>query len=574
MPKLLRINTRTREYAFQEMGPYAGLGGRALTSRLVRSEVPASCHPLSAENRLVAAGGMLTGTRAANSGRISVGGKSPLTRGVKESNAGGMFSQKLARLDIAGVVLEDRPGADAGLVTVRIGPDGVKFLDAGGLSGLGTYAAAGRLREEHGGKAAAMLIGPAGESCRLGASIQFTDTAGRPARAAGRGGLGALMGSKKVKAIVVDDGGTNRIRYADEGAFKTASGRWAEILKSHPVTGQGLPAFGTAILINIVNEAGALPTKNFREGRFAWAQAVSGEQMAETIKARGGKIREGCHAGCVIQCSQTYVDENGEYMSSGLEYETVWAMGPNTLIRDLDEIARLDRMCDDLGLDTIEMGNTLAMAMEAGLIPWGDGRAALELLSRAGTSDPLGKIIGNGAAFTAEALAVDRVPVVKRQSLPAYDPRAVKGVGVTYATSPMGADHTAGYAVCQNILKCGGDVNPLSKEGQVELSRGLQIATAAVDSTGLCLFVAFAVLDVADGLQTVCDMITARTGVKTGPEAFLDLGKRVLRDEYAFNEAAGFTKFQDQLPDFFKEKLPPHDVAWDFSLDELQQARA
>jgi len=577
MARLLRINIQKKESSFEELsGDYAGLGGRGLTSRIIRKEVPPTCHPLSKDNKLVIATGLLTGTIAANTGRISVGGKSPLTGGIKEANSGGVLSQKLARLDIMGIVVEDKPESDSPLMTIFINKDGVQIIETPELAGLGTYETSARLFEKFGPKVGIMVIGPAGENLRLGASIQFTDPKGRPARAAGRGGLGALMGSKKIKAIDVDDSGAKAAQPADPETFKAAAKRWAEILRNHPVTGQGLPSYGTAILVNIINEAGAFPTKNFRDGRFEAAADISGEKMVELIEKRGGVVKEGCHPGCVIQCSQAYHDEKGEYLTSGFEYETVWAFGANTTIKNLDHIAQLDRLCDDLGLDTIEMGNTIAVAMEGGVIPWGDGQAAIDLMKRIyDPDDYLGRIIANGAAFTGEALGVDRVPVVKRQALPAYDPRAVKGVGVTYATTPMGADHTAGYGVCQNILKVGGDVNPLGKEGNIEISRNLQIATAAIDSTGLCLFVAFAVLDTEDALDVIAKMISAKYGINFTTDDIVKTGIEILKDEYSFNKDAGFTKAHDQLPGFFaKEKLPPHNTVWDFTIDELQKARA
>jgi aldehyde:ferredoxin oxidoreductase len=575
MQKILRINTRTREFRFEELGEYAGLGGRALTSRMVLREVPATCHPLSAANKLVIAAGVLTGTAVANSGRISLGAKSPLTGGIKESNSGGQFAQKLARLGILAIVLEDKPAADTGFLNIRITKDGVSFADAGGLVGKGTYACMEEIMAAHGEKTGAMLIGPAGETCRMAASVQFSDPEGRPARAAGRGGLGAVMGSKKIKAVILDDAGCKLVAPAQPEPFKAAVRRWVEILKGHPVTGQGLPGFGTAILVNIINEAGALPTKNFREGRYEHAAAISGEAIAETITKRGGKVKHGCHTGCIIQCSQEYVDKAGKYLTSGFEYETVWAFGANTLIKDLDDIAALDRACDDMGLDTIDMGNTVAMAMEGGIIPWGDGKAAEKLIRRVGDkSDALGRIIGNGTGFAAQAFGVDRVPVVKNQALPAYDPRSVKGVGVTYCTTPMGADHTAGYAVCQNILKVGGDVEAKGKAGQIEISKNLQIATAAVDGLGLCLFVAFAVLDNADGVPCMADMTAALIGKPYGVDDVVALGVDTLKDELAFNKAAGFTAQHDQLPDFFRnEPLAPHGTTWDFSAEELQAAK-
>jgi aldehyde:ferredoxin oxidoreductase len=383
--------------------------------------------------------------------------------------------------------------------------------------------------------------------------------------------MGAVMGSKRVKAIVVDDKGTQRLAASDPEAFKAANKRWVEMLNEHPVTGQGLPAYGTAVLINLINEAGALPTQNFRSGRFEFAQDISGERMAELIEERGGVLKEGCHPGCVINCSQVYHDKEGNYLTSGFEYETIWAFGSNTLVKDLDDIAVMDKICDDVGVDTIEMGVTIGVAMEGGLIPWGDGKAAIELLKQVGTGEPLGKIIGNGAAFTGQALGVDRVPVVKKQGLPAYDPRSVKGVGVTYATSPMGADHTAGYAVTANVLKVGGDIDPLKKAGNVEISKNLQVATAAVDTAGLCLFVAFAVLDNEDGVQTIVDLLNAQYGLNLTPDDVVALGISILQDEKSFNTGAGFTKADDRLPDMFAETLPPHNTSWDFSDEELQQ---
>jgi aldehyde:ferredoxin oxidoreductase len=273
----------------------------------------------------------------------------------------------------------------------------------------------------------------------------------------------------------------------------------------------------------------------------------------------------------VIKCSNVYHDKEGKYLTSGFEYETIWAFGAHTTIRNLDEIAMMDRLCDDFGLDTIEMGVTIGIAMEGGLIPWGDGKASIELLSKVGEYSPEGKIIGNGALFTGDALGVDRVPVVKKQAFPAYDPRSCKGVGVTYATSPMGADHTAGYGVTANILSVGGTIDPLKKEGNVELSQGLQVATAAIDAAGLCLFIAFAVLDNEDGLPTVAKMLNAQYGLELTPDDILELGKSILRNEKEFNKKAGFTAVDDLMPEFFQEEFPPHKTQWDFTQEDLQK---
>jgi len=573
MSRLLRIDTKNKTFAFEPMGAYDGLGGRALTSRLVNREVPPTCHPLSAKNKLVIATGIVTGRPAGSSGRLSIGAKSPLTGGIKESNVGGSFAQRLARLDMMGVVLEGKPEYGSAPVTIVLGKDGVTFEDASSLRYLGTYETVKRLMEKHGDKASVLCVGPAGDTYRQNASIQVSDPNGRPARAAGRGGLGAVLGSKGVKAIVIVESGSAPA-IADKEAFKAASRRWVEIIKGHPVTAEGLPSLGTAVLVNILNEAGGLPTKNFRSGRFDHAGDISGEHIAELIKERGGEVKEGCHAGCIIQCSQAYHDKEGKYLTSGFEYETVWGFGANLLVKDIDDIAMLDRLCDDLGLDTIETANAMAMAMEAGLIPWGDGKAAIELLKSVyDPKNPMGRIIGGGTNYVAQAYGVDRVPVVKNQAMPAYDPRAVKGVGITYATTPMGADHTAGYSVAQNILGVGGKVNPLTKDGQIELSKALQIATASIDASGFCLFVAFAVLDTPDGVECMSNMIQAAYGKPFGVDDFLNLGKNILRDEFAFNAAAGFSSVHDQLPDFMDEILPPHNVTWDFSAEEMQAVK-
>lgn len=575
MPKILRINTRTKEYAFEEVGQYTNLGGRALTSRVINKEVPADCHPLSSENKLVFATGLLGGSTAANSGRVSVGTKSPLTGGIKESNSGGLFAHKMPKMDLLAIILEDKPEDQTPFSTIFITENKVIFKDASDIVGMDNYPAHDKLLEEYGDKLCAAMIGPAGETVRQTATIQFTDPYKRPARSAGRGGTGAVMGSKKIKAIILDPEFSNKVGAVDVEAFKDARKTWVNILQGHPVTSQGLPGFGTSILVNVVNEAGALPGKNFRFGQVDHAADISGEKIAEVIESRKGKTTEGCHAGCVIQCSQQYNDKDGNYVTSGFEYETVWAFGANAMIKDIDDIAELDRICDDKGMDTIEIGNTVAIAMDGGIIPWGDGKAAIELLKKVGTKDPMGMIIGNGVTFAGGAFGVERLPVVKNQSMPAYDPRAVKGVGVTYATTAMGADHTAGYGVTANILKVGGDIDGHKKEGNVELSKNLQVATAAIDSMGFCLFVAFAVLDSDNGVQTMADLVQAYTGNTFSVDDLINLGVNCMKDEQDFNERAGFTKMDDKLPRFFEtDPLPPHNVVWDIDENELQGAKA
>jgi len=574
MNKILRIDMGAAggpKTVVTEVGDYAGFGGRALTSAVVSKEVPATCHPLSAENKLVIAPGMLSGTTAAMSGRISVGCKSPLTGGIKEANAGGQPSQVLGRLGYAAIVLEGKPSGDD-LYKVVITKDGVRVVAANSLKMLGNYKTVEKLVAEHGNRIAVISIGPAGEMKLSAASIACTDPELRPTRHAGRGGVGAVMGSKGVKAIVLDDTGMKMRSPKDPEAFKEANKRWVEGLRKHPVTGEALPAYGTNVLANVVNEAGAYPTYNFKQGRFDGVAKISGETQAETETARGGSATHGCHRGCVIRCSGIYHDKDGKYLTKQPEYETVWAHGANCGIDDLDSIAMLDFVDDETGIDTIEMGATIGVAMDAGLARFGDAQAAINLVKEVAKGSPLGRILGSGAAVTGKVFGVERVPVVKGQSMPAYDPRAVKGIGVTYATTPMGADHTAGYAVATNLLKVGGDVDPLSTRGQIELSRNLQIATAAVDATGMCLFVAFAVLDQPETFQALIDMINACHGLKLTADDVAALGKKVLSMERDFNARAGFSAKHDRLPDYFKnEAVAPHNVVFDIPDEELDQ---
>ena len=570
MFKILRVNMADLSVKSEDLPEaYQGLGGRGLTSAIVSTEVEPTCSPIGPNNKLIFAPGLLGGTNCANSGRISVGGKSPLTEGIKEANSGGQAGGYLARLGIAAVVIEGMP-AEEKLYKLFIGKDKCELSPADDLKGLGNYATVDRLKGEFGEKVGFVSIGQAGEWKLVGASIAFTDKELRPTRHAGRGGLGAVMGSKGLKAIVIDPAGGELAPLADKEAFKAASKRFAKALQEHPVTSQGLPTYGTAVLINVINEAGGLPTRNFSSGRFEGAEKVAGETLNKITVERKGNPTHGCMAGCIIKCSGIFVDEKGEYVSKWPEYETVWAWGPNCGIDDLDAIARIDRGCDDIGLDTIEMGNSVAVAMEAGIKEFGDAAGAEEMLGEIGKGTPLGRVLGSGAAVVGKTFGVRRVPVVKGQALPAYDPRAVKGIGVTYATSPMGADHTAGYAVAQNIMKVGGDVDPLKPEGQAKLSSDLQAVTAVVDATGLCLFVAFAAMDIEDAFNAIVDMVNAKYGLSLTGDDVTSLGQRILGMERDFNRRAGFTEADDRLPEFFKfEKLPPHNQVFDVPDEEL-----
>lgn len=572
MDKILRVNMADLSSRIESVPTaWAGLGGRGLTSTIVAAEVPPTCHALGASNKLVFAPGLLSGTAAANSGRLSAGAKSPLTGTIKESNAGGTAAQMLARLGIKALIIEGIPTEDK-WYSLHVNKDGVSVQEETELVGKKNFAVIEALEARLGKKTGILMIGPVGELKMAAANISVKDPDSK-IRSHGRGGLGAVMGSKKIKFISIDDQGAPGVTIADPEKFKVAARTFAKALLEHPVSGQGLPTYGTNVLVNILNEAGGLPTQNFKVGQFAGADKISGETLNETITARGGKVKHGCHAGCIIQCSQVYNDINGKYVTSGFEYETIWGLGADCCIDNLDDIARADSIMDDIGIDSIETAVVFGVAMEAGILPWGDSKEMLRILSEEiGKGTPLGRILGGGAGAVGKAYGVTRVPVVKNQAIPAYDPRSVKGIGITYATSTMGADHTAGYTIATNILNVGGFVDPLKKEGQVELSRNLQIATAAVDSTGMCIFVAFPALDIPECLPALIDMLNARFGIALTGDDVTNLGKHILRVEHQFNIEAGFTNKDDRLPEFFsKETVAPHNAIWDFSDAEIDE---
>jgi len=584
MPKkILRINMSTLKFAYEAVPEkWARWAGRGLTSNIICDEVDATCHPLGPNNKLAIAPGWVSGSPAApSSGRTSFGAKSPLTGGIKESNAGGLSSQKIAKLGLAAIIVEGQPAKNK-WYTVVVNKDGVKFEDAASLMGKGMYEVDELLWKQY-PDTAVIGIGPAGEMKLSNAGISINDMENQPGRYAGRGGLGAVMAARGIKAMIVDDRGGPGVDIVNQDLFKQGRRKLTESIQEHALTkkGGGLNSFGTAVLINILNEAGGLPTRNFSAGQFEGAAKISGERIAEVIEERckGGKgegtTDHGCHPGCIIKCSSIYPDEEGNAFVSCLEYETAWALGANCGVDDLDWVAKMTRECNDAGLDTIEAGNTLAIAMEGGVIPFGDGAAAMDLLSEVKKGTPMGRIIGQGVEATAKAFGVHRVPTCKGQSMPAYEPRAVKGIGVTYATTPMGADHTAGYTIAPEIAGVSGKLDPLSDEGKAELSLTFQAATAFIDSTGYCLFIAFPILDIAKGWEGMAESVAGVTGLNITGADVIPLGKEILKIERLFNERAGFTAADDRPPEFMRyEKLPPHNVVWTITDQQLDSVYA
>ncbi len=572
---ILRLNMNERTYRVSEVPEaYKKMGGRGMSSSLVYDEVPPLCHPLGPNNKLVFAPGIVTGTTAPTSARVSAGAKSWLTGGIKESNAGSSWASSLANLGIKALIVEGQPKEKGKYWTAHLTWDDkanqpkVEFLPADPFVGKDLYEVFPKVYEQFGTRAAIAACGVAGEYRYGNSGIAFNDLGKRPSRYSGRGGLGAVMASKGLKFIVLESKGGPGVTLAHKGSFEQGAKKLTEALREHAITKPkgGLNTYGTAVLINIMNEAGGLPTRNFSSGRFEGAAKIAGEAIFEGAKKRVGKevYNHACSPGCIIQCSNTWYKPDGTEHASCVEYESDWALGANCGIDSLDDVAEMVRLCNAYGLDTIEAGTTLAVAMEAGVIPFGDGKKAIQLVHEMGQGTPMGRILGGGTEFAGRAFGITRVPTVKRQSMPAYEPRAVKGIGITYATTTMGADHTAGYTIAPEILSVGGKADPLSPEGKAALSRAFQATTAFIDSTGHCLFIAFAVLDIPSGFEGMMEECNGVLGTQWTSEDAVKIGTDVLRKERAFNEAAGIGKAEDRVPEFMKfEPLPPHNQVFD-----------
>ncbi len=556
-----RINVRTQSLSIEPTpAAWEKLGGRALLARILLDEVPPSCQPLGPANKLIFAPGLLVGHMLSSTDRISIGAKSPLTGGVKEANAGGRTGLHMATLGIKALIVEDFPAGEA-LWLLRLSLQGAEWHPAEGLTGLGVYDSAKALVERFGEKNAISLIGPGGEMKMLSAGIQNLDKDKVPSRIAARGGLGAVMASKGLKAIVFDNAGGQKPRLLHPEDFKQAQKEYLAALAAHPQTAL-YRDYGTQAMPQMTQHFGALPTRNFSAGTFEQVESISGEFMRELLLKRGGasQTTHACMAGCSIRCSNVFGGEDGKSIVSPLEYETVGLMGSNLGIGDLDTIARLNWQANDLGLDTIELGAALGVAADSGLFAFGDGAAALKLMDEIRAGSPLGRLLGAGAGMVGRVYGNLRVPVVKNQAMSAYEPRAIKGTGVTFATSPQGADHTCGLTIRANV-------NHLDPAGQAKLSLGAQLNMAGYDSLGACIFAGFGY---ASAPKVIPALIRARYGWEM-PENYLqELGRETIRLEREFNRRAGFTAKDDRLPEYMtREPLPPNNAIFDVSEDDL-----
>ncbi len=554
--RIIRISMNNEQITFQDIPKeWAYLGGSALIGKIMNKEVPPLCDPLGRENKLIVACGPLAGTRAPQMGRVSVGAKSPLTQGIKEANSGGPAGQFLDRLNIRALVLENLPENNK-LYCLYINKDGAALLPADMYRGMKNYALASALQEKYGDRVAIVSTGIAGERQYKGASVSFTDIFGDPSRNAARGGLGAVMGSKGLKAIVIDPAGSEQVKMTNPDSFRQTVRNWAEILK-HDVGISLYTRFGTPFAINNSAGHGTLPAMNYRSGRPENFTEVSGNNIQKILFERGGKMH-GCMPGCLVQCSIIYPDKDGKKICAAYEYETIALLGTNLGITDNDAIARLKFMCDDIGIDAIEAGSALGVAAEAGLMNWGDEQGATALLHEIEKETPLGFALGGGVVTTARHLNVDRVPAFKGQALPAHDPRAVKGTGVTYFSSPMGADHTAGLTYRQ----------PKEKKEQIETSLKTQIKAASCDAFGYCLN---AVPGSASLYDFFADLMNARFGLNMTPDDVMDTAKDTLRDQLAFNAKAQFSEIDKTIPAFFREELiAPSSAVFDVDEEEVK----
>ena len=563
MDYLVRVNMSTQSISREKVPvQYAGLGGRALTSALVYHEVPPGCDPLGKNNKLVLAPGLLGGTGASSSGRISVGAKSPLTRCIKEANSGGTAGGYLARSGIRALVIEGEPAA-GGRYILFLGKNKDYRLLEIDFQEKGIYALMDRLREKWGDAISVICVGPAGMNKLRSASVVVSDPDFQ-LRFAARGGLGAVMGSKGLLAVVIESPEGKQRVSVDKSKFIQTSRKLNRLLIENPKTGKTFREFGTTAIVKVVNEIGCLPTRNFSQGSFEGAESISGEALRDLIRERGGEGRSGkrCMPGCVICCSNVIPGPDGKAIVANLQYETLGLLGSNCGFACIDDVALLNYVCNDIGIDTIETGAALGVAMEAGLASFGDLEGALKLLEEVREATLLGKVIGNGALIAGQVLGVKRIPVSKGQAFPAYDPRALKGNGVTYATSAMGADHTAGNAFGDRAT-----TDPLKTTGQVELSRKLQLRVAVLDALGFCIFARPPLL--ADP-EMMVDMLNSMYGWDMDSSKLWKMGEELLKIEWSFNRREGFGPEYDRLPEIFTtEPLPPHNTVFDVEPDEM-----
>jgi aldehyde:ferredoxin oxidoreductase len=529
------------------------LGGRGLSARILLDECDPTCDPLGPDNLLVMAPGVLAGTAAPTSGRISIGGKSPLTGGIKEANAGGNPGQDLMKLGYRAIIVKGQPADPEKRFALDVTADGATVKEAPDTKGMWNYALIDHLAGSYPQSASFISIGPAGELKLTGASVACTDQEQdrHPARHAARGGLGAVMGSKGLKYVSVDPGKAKVRQPANRKEFMA---RGKQYTKDY-IAGPQMFKHGTSTVVPMANMLNTFPYKNRIEGQSPDVETLDGARIIESFESRGGRMHN-CMTGCIVQCSNVVHDAEGNYKTSALEFETLTLLGANCAIQSWEDVADLDRLCDEVGLDTVETGAAIAVYMDSGGMEWGDAEGAKRILREIAEGTELGKMIGNGAVATGKKRGHGRVPACKGQAIPAWDPRPLKATGITYCTSPMGADHTAGLIV-----------NPgLPEDQMAKASQESQIVNAICDSSGFCQF-----------LQPSPDDIRAFYGDLYGEEVsrqqIADLGWQCLQDEWEFNKRAGFDASDDVMADCMQtDGIGPEKVVFDVPAAVVAQA--
>ena len=516
------------------------IGGRGLGTKLFVDEVSPSVDALSPENKILFATGPLTGTPTPTGGRYMVVTKSPLTGTIASSNSGGYWGAELKFSGYDVIIVEGRSEKP---VYVMIEDDQVEIRDAAHVWGKVVSETTETLLKEVPEKSRVLTIGPAGEKLSNMAAV-MNDVS----RAAGRSGVGAVMGSKNLKAITVR--GTNKVAIANEEALKAVVKDCNAKIRENGVTGQGLPTYGTAVLVNIINEGGVFPTNNFQLSQFSEAEDTSGELLAEKYLTK----KDPCYR-CPIACGRYCKVDDIE--GGGPEYETIWAFGGDCGVSDMPSIIKSNFWCNEYGLDTISTGATIAAAMELyqkgfikdedldGLsLDFGDSDAVVEWTKRIGERAGFGDKMAEGSYRLADSYGVPELSMsVKKQELPAYDPRAIQGQGLQYATSNRGGCHVRGYLISPEILGLPEKLDRFTIEGKAAWVKIFQDFTAFIDSSGLCLFTSFAM-----GAGDYAAMTNAVIGTEWTADDVLLAGERIWNLERVFNLDAGVDPSQDTLP--------------------------
>ena len=553
MRKYLHIDLKQRAIREETFsGEQVAQAGRYLIAKTLLELGAATLDPLSPDNPLIFSAGPFAGSNWSNANRTSVGCKSPLTGGIKEANAGGSFGLAMGQLSIAGFTLY---GGCEEWSVMYLKKDGtVEFTSAAPYLGRGTFATAAMLHEVYGHKVSVALCGPVGEYGGLLAGISMSDTDRRPARLAARGGVGAVMGVKKLKAIVID---LDRMpafhdRKKVLGSIKEYG---AKLRADEAIT--VLKDYGTAMMADYTNHVGGLPVNNFTSGRQVdignGVLKMGGEFIRQQNQARGGETSHACMPGCLIECSNVYADADGNEIVSPVEYETLGLMGTNCGLSDPDDLARLNWHANDLGIDTIETGAMMGVLLDAGLAPFGDVAFLTRVMAELRSGSAEGKLWAQGTAAVGAHYQVARCPVIKKQGISAYDPRVIEVTGISMMVTAQGADHTTGNAP---KYECSGkNVDEL-----VDVSMEMQTLCASADSLGLCVF-GRSVTNA--NLEMVVGAINDACGTQFSIDWFRQLGRQTLRLEAQFNQAAGFTEADDELPAFFYEEAlePSNKVA-------------